>query len=286
MSNQAWMLVAVGTVLLIEILRGSHRGVHRQQDWKIIGLSLAGSWALRPLLALLTASVIGFALPRWQGSLAGAPFWPSFAVILLVAEFCQYWLHRWAHDTRKHPLLYGMHRTHHSAPYVNVTLMYRTNLFWVFVHSYTWVTAIAIYLGLTAAAGAFYLSIMFWNVITHSDWRWDDAIIARVPGGARLVQAFELVFVTPRIHHTHHGYGHDGKAYRNFCTMLSIWDRLFGTLHVPQGRPWRYGLPGGEHHWLRQMVFPLLPLGDAPKRDRRGRAIGAPVAPLCEPPIS
>lgn len=286
MSNQAWMLVAVGTVLVIEILRGSHRGVHRQQDWKIIGLSLAGSWALRPLLALLTASVIGFALPRWQGSLAGAPFWPSFMAILLVAEFGQYWLHRWAHDTRKHPVLYGMHRTHHSAPYVNVTLMYRTNLFWVFVHSYTWVTAVAIYLGLTTAAAAFYLAIMLWNVITHSDWRWDDAIIARVPGGARLVQAFELLFVTPRIHHTHHGYGRDGKAYRNFCTMLSIWDRLFGTLHVPQGRPWRYGLPGGEHHWLRQMLFPLLPLGDAPKRDRRGRAISPPVLPLRQPPSS
>lgn len=286
MSNQAWMLVAVGTVLVIEILRGSHRGVHRQQDWKIIGLSLAGSWALRPLLALLTASVIGFALPRWQGSLAGAPFWPSFTAILLVAEFGQYWLHRWAHDTRNHPVLYGMHRTHHSAPYVNVTLMYRTNLFWVFVHSYTWVTAVAIYLGLTTAAAAFYLAIMLWNVITHSDRRWDDAIIARVPGGARLVQAFELLFVTPRIHHTHHGYGRDGKAYRNFCTMLSIWDRLFGTLHVPQGRPWRYGLPGGEHHWLRQMLFPLLPLGDAPKRDRRGRAISPPVLPPSQPPSS
>mgnify|MGYP000876627946 CR=1 FL=1 len=54
-------------------------------------------------------------------------------------------------------------------------------------------------LGLTGPAAAFYLSIMFWNVITHSDWRWDDVIIAKVPGGARLIQGFELVFVTPRI---------------------------------------------------------------------------------------
>lgn len=279
MSSQAWMLVAVAAVLLIEVLLGCHRNVHRLQDFKMLALSLAGSWALRPLLTLLTASLIALALPQWAGRLAGLPFWPSFVAILLIAEFCQYWLHRWAHETHRHPFLYGMHRTHHSAPYVNVTLMYRTNLFWVFVHSYTWVTAISVYLGLTGPAAAFYLSIMFWNVITHSDWRWDDAIIAKVPGGARLIQAFELVFVTPRIHHTHHGYGRDGKAYRNFCTMLSVWDRLFGTLHVPQGRPWRYGLPGGEHHWLRQMLFPLLPLGPAPKRDRTGKPVSSASTP-------
>lgn len=263
MSNQAWMLIAVAVVLLIEVLQGRHRGVHRKQDFKILALSLAGSWALRPLLSLLTASVIGLTLPRWENSLNGAPFWPSLVGILLIAEFCQYWLHRWAHNNLRHSILYGMHRTHHSAPYVNVTLMYRTNLFWVFVHSYTWVTAIAIYLGLAAPAASFFLAITFWNVITHSDWRWDDVIIDRVPGGARLVAAFELLFVTPRIHHTHHGYGKDGKAYRNFCTMISIYDRMFGTLHIPQGRPWRYGLPGGEHHWLRQMIFPLIPLGEA-----------------------
>ena len=81
-----------------------------------------------------------------------------------------------------------------------------------------------------------------------------------------MVTAAEWILVTPRIHHTHHGYGRDGKAYRNFCTMLSFYDRLFGTLHIPEGRPWRYGLPGGEHVWWRQLLFPLVPLGESRKR--------------------
>ena len=144
--------------------------------------------------------------------------------------------------------------------------MWRTNLIWPLVHAYTWVTAAGFYLGMTGATTVFYLTIMAWNVLTHSDWRWDDMIIAKLPGGRRLITAAEWIIVTPRIHHTHHGYGRDGKAYRNFCTMLSFYDRLFGTLHVPEGRPWRYGLPGGEHIWWRQLLFPLVPLGESKKR--------------------
>lgn len=274
MQAQLWVFAAAALVFLIELGQGRHKGIHRLQDWLLIASSLLGSVAMRPILALLTAFVIGLLLPSWQGVLAGASPLAGYAVLLVSAEFAQYWVHRWAHNSARHPLLYGMHRTHHTAPYVNVTLLYRSNVFWGVVHPYGWLAAAAIYLGQAEAAAAFFLTIFLWNALTHSDWRWDDAVIERVPGGSQLVRAFELLFVTPRIHHAHHGYGRDGRAYRNFNTMLTIFDRLFGTLHVPQGRPWRYGVPGGEHHWVRQMLFPLVPLGKAVRRDRLGRAIG------------
>ncbi|MEY4239010.1 MAG: hypothetical protein RL339_1611 [Pseudomonadota bacterium] len=266
MEPQHWILVLVAGIFIIELLIGRHRKVHRPRDIAIMLAVITSSQVTRVGMAWLTATVIGLLMPVGTGLLARVPVWAGFVGLLLVAEFCQYWIHRWAHDSKRHPLLHGMHRTHHSAPYVNVTLMYRTNLFWPLVHSYTWCAALGFYLGMPAATTAFYLTIMAWNALTHSDWRWDDAIIARVPGGARLIEAMELVFVTPRIHHTHHGYGKDGKVYRNFCTILSFYDRLFGTLHVPEGRPWRYGLPGGEHHWARQLLFPLVPLGEARRR--------------------
>src|SRR3546814_2479234 len=115
-------------------------------------------------------------------------------------------MHRFAHDSKRHPILYGMHRTHHTAPYVNVTLMYRTNLLWPFIHSYTWIVAVALYLGLAQQAAAFYLTIMAWNALTHSAWRWDDAIISHVPGVARPIRYAERIFVTPRFHHLNPGY--------------------------------------------------------------------------------
>lgn len=270
---QTWVLTVVGIVLVIELVQGRHRGVHRLQDGLLIAASFLASLAMRPLLAILTAFVIGLLLPRWQGVLSWAPTLPSFLVLLVTAEFAQYWVHRLAHDPLRHKLLHGMHRTHHTAPYVNVTLLYRSNVFWSVVHPYGWCAASAIYLGQAEAAGMLLLAVLLWNAITHSDWRWDDAVIAHVPKGSALVQAFELVFVTPRIHHAHHGYGRDGTSYRNFNTMLTVFDRMFGTLHVPQGRPWRYGVPGGEHHWVAQMLYPLLPLGPALRRDRMGRTV-------------
>lgn len=277
MTLQTWVLAAIAAVFVIELVQGRHRGVHRLQDGLLIASSLVGSFALRPVLAIVTAFVIGLILPTWKGTLSWAPILPSFLVLLVTAEFAQYWVHRWAHDSVRHKLLHGMHRTHHTAPYVNVTLLYRSNVFWGVVHPYGWVAALAIYLGQAEAAALFFLTILLWNAITHSDWRWDDAVIVHVPGGMRLVRAFELCFVTPRIHHAHHGYGRDGKAYRNFNTMLTVFDRLFGTLHVPEGRPWRYGVPGGEHHWLRQMLFPLVPLGKAVRRDLLGRELKEPM---------
>lgn len=266
MQPQHWIFVLVAGLLAIELVTGRHRGVHRKQDFWIIASVILGSQVTRVGMAWLTATIVGLLLPWWKGALVETPLWAGFLGLLLIAEFGQYWIHRSAHDSVRHPILHGMHRTHHSAPYVNVTLMWRTNLVWPLVHAYTWVAALGFYLGMTGATTIFYLTIMAWNVLTHSDWRWDDMIIEKLPGGKTLITVAEWVLVTPRIHHTHHGYGRDGKAYRNFCTMLSFYDRMFGTLHVPEGRPWRYGLPGGEHIWWRQLLFPLVPLGESKKR--------------------
>lgn len=273
MSVTAWIFVGVVALFVVELIQGRHRGIHRLQDGYIMAASFAWTTFSRPATAFVTGWVVGMILPQWKGALATAPFWASYLVILVSAEFCQYWYHRWAHDQNRHRLLWGMHRTHHTAPYVNVTLLYRSNICWGVFHPYGWVAAVAVYLGQPAAAATFFLSIMVFNTITHSDWRWDETIMARVPGGRRIVEAWELVFVSPRIHHAHHGYGRDGTPFRNFNTMLSFFDRLFGTLHVPDGRPWRYGVPGGEHHWIAQVLFPLVPLGATNRRDRLNRVV-------------
>ena len=54
------------------------------------------------------------------------------------------------------------------------------------------------------------------------------------------------------------GYGRDGKAFRNFGTIISLYDWIFGTLHIPEGRPSRYGLPGANAHWLEELFYPLV----------------------------
>lgn len=270
MNETQLIVLLVLAIFVIEFLGGRHRNVHNRSDLMIIGSSLLSAQVIRPIMSLIIAAVIGFVLPAGEGALSHLSFWLVFPGLFFVAEFFHYWLHRFAHDSVNHKLLYGMHRTHHSAPYVNVTLIYRSNICWGFVHPYGWFAGLAIYLGHAPAAATFFLTIVAWNIMTHSDWRWDDAIIERFSWGRSLIEKLEWFVITPRIHHTHHGYGKDGKAYRNFNTMLTCYDRLFGTLHVPDGRPLYYGLPGGEHHWARQMLFPLVPLGE-PRRVREKR---------------
>ena len=126
-----------------------------------------------------------------------------------------------------------------------------------FVVPYAWVMGLAFYLGLEAASATVLGILLSWNALTHSALRWDD-VLARTPWGSRVLQAVEWLFITPRLHHTHHGYGKDGKTYRNYAVMITVWDRLFGTLHVPAGRPANYGVPGKDKHWSEEIFFPVI----------------------------
>ena len=110
--------------------------------------------------------------------------------------------------------------------------------------------------GEAKAAGVAVAIFSFWGIFTHSDFRWDD-VIRNHPAFGGLFRALEHIFISPGIHHSHHGYGKDGGNYRNFGIFLSIYDWIFGTLHIPKGRPSRYGLPDPTPHWADDAFSPI-----------------------------
>jgi len=254
-------------VLLVEIVAGRHRGVYDRAEWTVLGLcSVLGMFVIRPAMTIASALLLGLLLPAGKGALAGLPLWAAFAGSLIVTEFVFYWVHRWAHEGKNRPALnwlWQLHRTHHTARYMNAMVVLRLNIFWAVVQPVTWTVALTIYLGQPFAAALVGVTQFAWNVITHSNFRWDDAA-RRHPRFGRAFRAVEHVLVSPGIHHTHHGYGKDGANYRNFGLILSGFDALFGTLHIPQGRPWRYGLPGRDAHWSEQVLWPLVRGTQAP----------------------
>lgn len=255
-----WVTVATALLFLLELIAGRHRKVYNKGDFPLlIGSFFLGRWLMVPLSVGMKAWLLGFIATRYQGSLAGTPFWLAFPALLLVTEFCFYWVHRWAHNssTGRFPMLWKIHRTHHSGKHMNVSLLFRLNLTWFFIIPIGWTSAVAVYLGLGEAALATILTIQIWNVITHSSFRWDDQIRKHRALGP-LFRAAEHVFVSPGIHHTHHGYGKDGKHYQNFGLVLSLYDWIFGTLHIPEGRPSRYGLPGPSPHWSEELFYPFI----------------------------
>src|SRR5690554_2847332 len=215
MTPMQWVMIMILVVLAAEVVSGWHRHVYRGNDLVITGGCFMLSQLTRPVAAICYATLFAWLLPSYRGALAEAPFWPSVVVLFLVAEFAFYWVHRMAHNPVRHKILYGMHRTHHSAKYLNVTVMARVNIFWPFVVPYAWIIGLAFYLGLEAASATVLGLLLSWNALTHSALRWDDALMKTRVGNA-VLKTIELVLITPRIHHTHHGWGKDGKSYRNY----------------------------------------------------------------------
>ena len=255
-----WITLGAIAVLLAEVATGRHRGIYsRKGEFPLILVSMAlGRFAIAPVASLLIALVWRSLFPAYAGAISNLSLWLALPLVLLVNEFLFYWVHRWAHTTSKNKsLLWMIHRTHHSATYMNVSVWMRLNVFWYFIVPNAWTMSLAIYLGLGQAAGIAIALIAAWNIVTHSEFRWEDAVRSHRLF-SQAFRALEHVIVSPGIHHTHHGYGKDGASYRNFGVMLSVWDWLFGTLHIPDGRPYRYGVPGHKARWTEELFYPLV----------------------------
>lgn len=260
-----WIFGATIALLIVEVIAGRHRGAYRKGDLLLVASSFfLGRWVMAPLAIGLIALLYGLILPsRFEGTLSDTPLWIAYPAVLLIGEFCFYWVHRWAHQPKRFPLLWQLHRTHHSGRHMNVLLLFRLNLCWFFVIPSGWVSGMALYLGLGPAVLGYVLTLQIWNLVTHSNFRWDDSI-RRHPVTGKAFRALEHVVVSPGMHHTHHGYGRDGKNYRNLGTVVALWDWVFGTLHIPEGRPAHYGLPGKDHHWLQELAYPFIRIKNKP----------------------
>jgi hypothetical protein len=49
---------------------------------------------------------------------------------------------------------------------------------------------------------------------------------------------------------------------------------MFGTLHIPTGRPWRYGLPGPQPHWAEELFYPLVRMPEGVQESRDDAVAG------------
>ena len=63
---------------------------------------------------------------------------------------------------------------------------------------------------------------------------------------------------TPRFHHWHHALEVEGVD-KNFAIHFPLFDRLFGTFHMPPGRwPQAYGVPEEvPQGYVRQFFYPF-----------------------------
>ena len=85
----------------------------------------------------------GVAVAAWLSRAVGGACWPTtwplvaqLGLALAIAEFPQYWLHRWQHE---YDLLWRFHATHHSAPrlyWLNAARFHPVDIALLFVAGY------------------------------------------------------------------------------------------------------------------------------------------------------
>lgn len=268
MDDVKYVILATLLILAAEAFTGHLKGA-RKRDFGLTAICfLTNSAITRPLAAVGIAALIAATLPTFTGTLSGMALWQSFTLNFLLMEFGFYWMHRWSHEGQRLnsrlAWLWKIHRTHHSADYLNVSVTMRQNIFWAFVVPNTWIVALSVYLGMGPGAALALIVIYAWNLLTHTHWRWDDALLR-----SNAFRVLQHLIVTPSMHHSHHGYGQDGKMYRNYAVMLAAYDWIFGTLHLPAGRPSRYGIPGQQPGWAEEAFYPLSGVLSRRSKDTR-----------------
>jgi len=234
-------------------------------DTKLELLMFISLLAITQPLAILVTSKLGLWLaPGLKDALAGLPWWAMVGILLVGDDMTQYWWHRLSHS----PLLWPLHRAHHSAEYMSIRITFRNNFFYYLMMPGLWIVGALLYLGFGGMVYAMYivfkLAIIFG---AHCAWRWDEPLY-RIRALSPVMWVVERTFSTPATHWAHHAITNDdgiGNYKGNFGNMLFIWDMLFGSAHITRKYPARVGLVDdklfGQERWYHQMFYPFLQSG-------------------------
>lgn len=208
------------------------------------------------LLWLVHVEEAGWGISRWLG-LVG---WPEIILSVVMLDLFDYFWHRANH--RLTPL-WRMHKAHHADTAMDVTTALRFH------------PGELLYSGVVKA-----LWVVIWGP-TMVAWFVFEALISlcaqfhhsNIDFPDRVEHVLSWFIVTPRYHAAHHAVDrHYGDA--NFSTILSVWDRLFGSYAAPasNGSTTRaadaLGLPEG-----RALAFSWRAWLDEPFR-RRNLVLG------------
>ncbi len=165
-------------------------------------------------------------------------------VAVLVVTFTAYWAHRLMHRV---PLLWHIHKIHHSAQNLNYSSVYHKHLLETLLQTPSHVIAtLALGTDLVAPFGIIFKVI---DVLGHSNIRVDMGRLA-------------YLISTPQAHRVHHSI--DPRHYdTNFGNTFMLWDLVFGTFYYdPKDQPTAYGITEEiPTSFIKQQMLPFVWMG-------------------------
>lgn len=246
----------------IEYWTGRDKTLNATKDDKKLELFMFISLIalVQPLIFAITGTAATKWFPQYQNALADLPIWAMVAILLVGDDMTQYWWHRISHS----PLMWPLHRAHHTAHYMSMRMTYRNNFFYYLMMPGLWIAGVLIYLGF----GNVYLVYLVVKLTVimgaHCAVPW-DAPLYKIKALRPVMWVVERTISTPATHWAHHALtNQDGIGYYkgNFGNLLFFWDILFGSAHITQQYPAKVGLQDdlifGKERWFTEMFYPIL----------------------------
>lgn len=175
------------------------------------------------------------------GPLSRLPVAVQAFAMLVAADFIGYWVHRLFHGGR----LWQFHAVHHSSATLDWLSSVRAHPVNDLVSRVaTTLPLLALGFAPAAAVGIAPVFALF-AILLHANLDWDFGPL-------------RSVIASPLFHRWHHSTDPAAQD-KNFAGIFPLWDRLFGTYHMPAGRhPEHFGtatpVPDGI---AAQLLFPF-----------------------------
>jgi len=199
--------------------------------------------------AALSVFVIGWMDNHSLGllRLGQAPAWVEFCLAFILFDFWIYGLHWINHQV---PFLWRFHRVHHSDPAMDMSTALRFHPFEVMLSSILNIIIIAI-IGMNLEQLIIYKGIFHANVLfQHSNFRISE----------RADRLMRILLVSPNMHRIHHSFIKE-ETDSNYSSLLSFWDRLFGTYRQGDTSAVKFGLDQWmEEKWQTVLGLLKMPL--------------------------
>ncbi len=208
-----WILEGVVPFFKSRRNRGNHA---------VLNLSIA----VLNLLILLPSAVLMAAFLRYFQSLwpgVGGLGLPALGEALLTLVLIDLWMYAWHRLNHTVDFLWRFHSVHHSDPSLDVTTSWR-------FHSVEIIFSEILRIPVFALIGAGIEDILLYSMLMTPIIEFHHSNVS-IPSG--IDRALRTLVPTPLMHRLHHSVvreEHDS----NYGSMLSVWDRLFGSFRLKE----------------------------------------------------
>jgi sterol desaturase/sphingolipid hydroxylase (fatty acid hydroxylase superfamily) len=218
------------------------------------GLIIIDSFALRAMALLIPLLAVGAALDAADKQIGlfnnlDWNIWVEAILVILIFDVVIWFQHLITH---KIPILWRLHRVHHSDRDMDVTTAIR-------FHPIEILLSMLLKIGLVYILGPAAWAVVAFEIILNGTAMFNHANIKLSPGLDRIVRK---VMVTPDMHRIHHS-SKRSEHDSNYGFSISLWDRVFRTYiddvdggdeAIKVGLQWQDDAPG-KLGWSLMLPF-------------------------------